>query len=157
MGMRNGFPISSPTERRLRREGRSAVMRERALALRHAGWNYAAIGEVLGVSLGRASQIIKKAERLERNPHWYDALPMRAQTFLRNIGVAVLPETEAAIAVARLSKPELLSTPNVGKDAVAALTAWLARHRLKLSPETEKGAPSRERPSDSTGPLGCGP
>ena len=140
------FPISSPTERRIRRDARSAVLRERALALRQAGWTYAAIGQALGVSLERARQLVRRAERLRRDPHWYDALPMRAQTFLHNIGVAALPETEAAIAVARLPKCELLSAPNVGKDAVAALTAWLARHGLKLSPESEKGAPAMGAP-----------
>jgi hypothetical protein len=122
-------------------------MRERVLALRQAGWTYAAIGEALGVSMTRAHQIARKAERLRRDPHWYDALPMRAQTFLHIIGVAALPETEAAVVVARLPKRKLLSAPNVGKDAAAALSAWLARHGLKLSPESEKGASAMEAPS----------
>jgi hypothetical protein len=50
------------TERRLRREGRSAALRERALALRQAGWTYAAIGEALGVSTTRALQMVRRAE-----------------------------------------------------------------------------------------------
>jgi hypothetical protein len=141
--MLNGFPISSPTERRIRREARSATLRERALALRQAAWTYAAIGQALGVSLERARQMVRKAERLRRDPHWYDTLPMRAQTFLHIIGVAALPETEAAIVVARLSKRELLSAPNVGKDAAAALTAWLARHGLELPPESKRAPPRR--------------
>jgi hypothetical protein len=69
-----------------------------------------------------------KAERLTNNPRWYDGLPMRAQTYLHNAGLAALPEAEAAAAVARLSRRERLAKPNIGKGAAAALTAWLARH-----------------------------
>jgi hypothetical protein len=54
----------SPAERRIRREARSATLRERALALRQAGWTYAAIGQALGVSTTRALQMVRKAERL---------------------------------------------------------------------------------------------
>jgi hypothetical protein len=55
------------TERRLRREGRSAALRERALALRMAGWTYAAIGQALGVSSTRALQLVRKAEWIIRS------------------------------------------------------------------------------------------
>jgi hypothetical protein len=56
--------IPPPTERRIRREARSAILRERALALRQAGWIYADIGMALGVSTTRALQMARKAERL---------------------------------------------------------------------------------------------
>ena len=55
-------PIPPSAERRLRREGRSAVLRDRALALRQAGWTYAAIGQALGVSTTRALQLVRRAE-----------------------------------------------------------------------------------------------
>jgi len=58
------IPIPLPAERRIRREARSAILRERALALRQAGWTYAAIGRALGVSTTRALQMVRKAERL---------------------------------------------------------------------------------------------
>jgi hypothetical protein len=57
------IPILPATERRLRREGRSVAMRERALALRVSGWTYAAIGQALGVSTTRALQLVRRAER----------------------------------------------------------------------------------------------
>jgi hypothetical protein len=59
--------IPPAAERRLRREGRSAAMRERALALRQAGWTYAAIGQALGVSSTRALQLARKAELIRSN------------------------------------------------------------------------------------------
>jgi hypothetical protein len=67
MGMRSQTPPVLPrTERRIRREARSATLRERAWALRQSGWTYAAIGGALGVCTTRALQIIRKAERLSR-------------------------------------------------------------------------------------------
>jgi hypothetical protein len=63
--MRTQTPAVLPrTERRIRREARSATLRERALALRQAGWTLTAIGRALGVSTSRAFQIVRKAERL---------------------------------------------------------------------------------------------
>lgn len=56
--------ISASIERRIRRETRSAILRERALALHQAGWTYAAIGVALGLSLTRAFQLVRKAKRL---------------------------------------------------------------------------------------------
>jgi hypothetical protein len=57
-------PIPPAAERRIRREARSATLRERALALRLAGWTFASIGIALGVSTTRALQMVRKAERL---------------------------------------------------------------------------------------------
>jgi hypothetical protein len=130
--MLNRIPITTPTERRICREARSSAMRAQALALRQSGATYAVIGKALGLSVGRAQQIVRRAERLALAPRWYDSLPMRAQTFLHNAGLAELPESEAAAAVARLSRRELLASPNFGKDAAGAVTAWLARHGLAL-------------------------
>jgi hypothetical protein len=56
--------IPPATERRIRREARSETLRERALALRQAGWTYAAIGQALGFSTTRALQLVRKAERI---------------------------------------------------------------------------------------------
>jgi hypothetical protein len=89
----------------------------------------------LGLSLERARRIVIKGERLANSPRWYDSLPMRAQNFLRNAGLSELPEIEAAAAVARLTRRELLATPNFGRVACDAVTAWLARHRLTLTKE----------------------
>jgi hypothetical protein len=138
MGMRNGIPLSTPTERRIRREARSATLRERAPALRRAGWTLTAIGHALGISLARAHQIVKKAERLSRDPHWYDALPARAQGLLHARGLVSLPEIEAARAVAQLSRRELMRMPNFGSVACAAIIAWLSRQGLELSEELPK-------------------
>jgi hypothetical protein len=64
MGMTIRVPtIPAPAERRIRREARSATLRELALALRQRGWTLANIGVVLGVSTTRALQIVHKAER----------------------------------------------------------------------------------------------
>jgi len=64
MGMQARIPIPLPAERRIRREARSATLRERALALRQVGWTLANIGQALGVSTTRAFQMVRKAERL---------------------------------------------------------------------------------------------
>jgi hypothetical protein len=84
------------------------------------------------------------------------------QTFLQNMDLAARPEIDAAIAVAQLSRRELLGIPNFGVGACAAVVAWLSRHGLKLqqakSPHaysqrliykrsSEQGAPARRRPS----------
>jgi hypothetical protein len=124
--------FSTPAERRIRREARSAALRVRAFTLRQDGKSYAAIGAALGLSLERARQVVLRAERLALAPRWFDPLPMRAQTFLHNNGLSELPEIEAAAAVAQLTRRELLATPNFGKGAAAAIAAWLARHGLTL-------------------------
>jgi hypothetical protein len=167
--MHDRIPKSTPGERRLRREAHSAALRDRALVLRQTGATYAAIGGVLGVSLERARQIVKRAERLTYHPRWCDGLPTRVQTFLQNMDLAARPEIDAVIAVAQLSRRELLGIPNFGVGACAAVVAWLAGHGLKLRPESayafvrrmrgfpmQAGAPSQERPSDSNGPLAAG-
>ena len=126
MGMLILLPPAA--ERRIRREARSETLRERASALRRGGWTFAAIGKALGVSLERARQIVRKAERRKRDPHWYDGLPVRVIYFLYHLGLTSLPEIEAAHAVARLSRRELMHSPNFGAGACAAVIAWLARH-----------------------------
>ena len=62
--MHGRIAIPSSAERRIRREARRATLRERALALRQAGWTLANIGQALGVSTTRAFQMVRKAERL---------------------------------------------------------------------------------------------
>ena len=146
-------------QRRVRREEQAAAQRDRALALRQIGMTFAAIGAELGVRLERARQIVRKAEWHANNPRWYDDLPMRAQTFLRNTGLSTLPEAEAAAALARLSRRELMRAPNVGHAVADALGAWLAHHGLAFTASTTKsGAPARERPFliPETGPSQAG-
>jgi transcriptional regulator with XRE-family HTH domain len=58
------IPISAPAERRIWRESRSATLRERATALRKSGWTLARIAEAFGISISRASQIVRKGERI---------------------------------------------------------------------------------------------
>jgi len=157
--MHGRIPNLTPAERRIRREARSAALRDLALALRQGGKTFAIIGQELGLSLERARQIVKKAERLANAPRWFDPLPMRAQTFLHNMNLTVLPEIEAAIAVARLSRRELMRAPNVGHAVADALGAWLAHHGLAFTaPTTKSGAPARERPFliPESGPLPTG-
>jgi len=78
--MLNRIPVSTPTDRRIRREARSAARRAQALALRQSGATYAEIGAALDLSLERARQIVRKAERLANAPRWFDPLPMRGGT-----------------------------------------------------------------------------
>jgi hypothetical protein len=148
-------------QRRIRREEQAAAQRERALALRRIGMTFAAIGEELGVRLERARQIVRRAEWHADHPHWYDDLPVRAQTFLHNADLATLPEAEAAAALARLSRRELMRAPNVGHAVADALGAWLAHHgRAFTAPTMKSGAPVsiRERPFlvPETGPRPTG-
>jgi hypothetical protein len=146
MAMLQRIPVSSAAERRIRREARSATLREQALALRQAGWTYAAIGEQLGLSLERARQIVRKAEWLTSSPRWFDGLPVRAQHTLYARGLTSLPEIEAARAVARLTPRELMSAPNVGRGAGDTVVAWLARHGLTLRPEAPRTPRIRIQP-----------
>jgi hypothetical protein len=155
---------STPSERRLHREAQSAALRERTFALRQAGATYAGIGHELGISLERARQIVRKAERLILHPRWYDRLPQRAVGLLYARGLLDRPEHEAALALAQISARELLQTPNFGRTSLAALCAWLAGHGLKLreaSPSNE-GAPASQRgrphgsDSNQPGPFPAG-
>jgi hypothetical protein len=127
----------TPADRRVR----SAEVRAQALAMRQSGATYAAIGAAVGgVSGETARQIVRKAERLINNPRWSDGLPSRAQTFLHISGLTALSEAEATAAVAQLSRRELLSRPNVGKGAAAALADWLTRHGHTFHPGHGGGA-----------------
>jgi hypothetical protein len=141
---------------------------EQALTLRQRGATYAEIGHEFGLSKTRVRQIALRAG----NPHWQDQLPGRVRTFLHNMNLTALPEIEAAIAVARLSRRELLAAPNIGRGAADAIAAWLAGHGLKLRPESahafatrlrreappdnDEGASMRGRPPVSTDPLAAG-
>ena len=151
---------TTPSQRRVRREARSAATRVRALAMRQAGATYAAIGAKLGVCLERARLIVLKAERLTEHPRWSDALPTRATTFLHLRGLSELPEVEAAVAVAKLTRKEIKAEPNIGKGALAAIEAWLAGHGLTLRDEiptaNKKGVPVQGHPHDSRNPLPAG-
>jgi hypothetical protein len=132
-------PISSPAERRIHRQARSATRRELALAWRKAGWTFCDIAAALGVCRERARQIVSKAERMARrahDQHWWDPLPIRARQFLHGYGLTKLSEMEAVRAVAQLSRRELMRTPNFGSASCAALVAWLVRHGLTLQRET---------------------
>jgi hypothetical protein len=135
MQMLTRIPISTPAERRICREARSAALRQQALALRQDGKSYACIGRALDLSLERARQVVLKAERLALAPRWYDPLPMRAQNFLHNAGLTALPEIKAAVAVAKFTRRELLATPNFGRMACDAVVAWLGKHGLTLMKE----------------------
>jgi hypothetical protein len=112
----------TPAERRIRRD--------RALALRQGGKTFADIGRAFGISPTRAHQIVLRA----RCQHWGDDLPGRLRTLIHLMKLNGLPEIEAAAAIARLTRRELLAQPNIGTNAAAAASAWLARHGLTLPP-----------------------
>jgi|SRR5580704_8133579 hypothetical protein len=151
----------TPSQRRVRREQRSAKQRAKAIALRRAGATYTAIGAELGVCVERARTIVLKAQRLIECPRWSDALPTRATTFLDLRGLSELPEAEAALAVAKFTRKEIKDEPNLGKGAIGAIKAWLAGHGLTLRDEitvetNKKGAPVQGRPHDSRNPSQAG-
>jgi hypothetical protein len=64
MGMPPRIPIPPSAARRIRREARSAARREIALKLHLEGKSLAAIGALLGVSITRVHQMLRKAKRL---------------------------------------------------------------------------------------------
>jgi hypothetical protein len=136
------------TDRRIRREAEADARRAQALAMRQAGATFAAIGAAFGLSLEQARQIVHKAERIASDPNRGYQLPMRAANFLKLAGFLDLPEAEAAAAVAKMSRREVLARPNVGKGAVAALVEWIARHGHTFS---EDAVMSRKRPLPTDG------
>jgi hypothetical protein len=144
--MRSSFPRSTCAERRIAREARSAAMRARALALRQTGASYAAIGASLGVGLERARQICLKAQRLAEYPHWSDRLPTRARHFLITRGLDALPELEAAQAISRFCRSDLLTIPNFGFRALDALVTWLAALGFELRGHKKSPAGCRSAP-----------
>ena len=146
---------TTPSRRRVRREQQSAARRAKALALRQGGATYAAIAAELGVCVEQARGIVLKAERLTEHPHWSDALPTRATTFLRLRSLSELPEAEAALAVAKFTRKQIKAEPNLGKGALAAIETWLAGRSLALRDDSEnkKGAPAQGRPCDSHNPF----
>jgi hypothetical protein len=147
MGMLTIIP--PPAERRIRREARSQTLRDLALGLRQAGWTLAEIAAALGLSIERARQIVRKAERRCRDAHWSDALPARARHSLYARGLLALSEIEAVQAVAQLSRRELMRAPDFGNGTCAAIIAWLARHGLKLQPESPHAFAQRMRERDA--------
>jgi hypothetical protein len=147
---------STPRERRLRREAVGASKRAYALTLRHAGATFAAIGKTLGLSLEGARRLVLIAEHRAARPSWHNALNnTRALHLLRLRGLDTLPEIQAALAVSKLSRRDLLGEPNFGRGALEAVTCWLAANGTALSgediPTNETGgSPDEEsRPSDS--------
>jgi hypothetical protein len=151
---------TAPATRRVAREARTAAKRAVALALRKGGATYVEIGVELGVCLERARRIVVNAERLTEQPRWFDALPTRAATFLRLRGLSELPEVEAALAVAKLTRNGIEAEPNFGRGALGAIEAWLAGHGLTWRNQTptanKKGVPVKGRPHDSRNPLRAG-
>ena len=128
-------PFATFADRRRAREALSAAKRGYALRLRSAGATYAQIGVALGLSSTRIGQLLAKAERLAAQPRWHGQFPARALNFLIIRGLTDLPELEAARAVAKLSRRELMKQPNLGKGAIGALEAWLTGLDLALRDE----------------------
>ena len=154
MRMLSRVSIPAAAERRIRREARSKILRERALALHQAGWTYARIGQALGVSSTRAHQIVRKARRLANDPRWFHDLPARAQTVIWTRGWSELGELEVARRVARLTRRELISAPNFGPVACDALAAWLAAlgFELRCEPPADDGLDVPEEPPAKAAP-----
>jgi hypothetical protein len=125
---------TTPGERRAIAEAKAAQRRAQALALRDAGMKLRDIGARLRVSPSMAQRIVFTAQRLRRYPRWHDKLPQRAVNFLSRRGLKELPESDAAKAVAMLSRADLLSFPNLGRISIAEIETWLARHGLVLAP-----------------------
>ena len=147
--MRDCIRNSTRSERRLRREAQSAALRERAFALRQAGATYAGIGHELGISLERARQIVRKAERLILHSRWYDRLPQRAVGLLYARGLLERPEFEAAHALAQLSARELMRT-FLGEEVDEV---WVVFNEFR-SVAVQKVVVERLLPIEEPGPSG---
>jgi hypothetical protein len=153
---------TTSSQRRVRREQRSAKQRAKAMALRADDATLEEIGDALAVCPSRAAQILAKAKWLASRPQWHNGLNnTRALNFLRLCGLAELPEAEAAAAVSQFTRRELMNAPNLGKVAIGALAAWLERLGLTLRDEitvetNKKGVPASGRPCDSHSPLRAG-
>jgi hypothetical protein len=123
-------PLSTSADRRTTREALSTAKRAYALSLRQHGATQAKIAAALALSSTRVGQLLANAEQLAARPRWHRQFPARALNFLIVRDLASKPEIEAAEALAQLTFQDLKKTPNLGKAAIAALTTWLAAHRL---------------------------
>jgi hypothetical protein len=92
--MHRRVALPSSAERRIRREARSATLRERALSLRQAGWTLASIGQVLGVSTTRAFQMVRKAERLIHERSSKQGAPGEGRPSSNSIGLLVADRSD---------------------------------------------------------------
>jgi hypothetical protein len=123
-------PLATSADRHSAREALSAGKRAYALSLRQHGATQAQIAAALALSSTRVGQLLAKAEQLAAQPRWHRQFPARALNFLIVRGLAEKSEGEAARMLAQLTIQDLRETPNLGKDAIAALAAWLAGHGL---------------------------
>jgi hypothetical protein len=111
-------------------QARAKERREMAYSLRQEGKTYREIGEVLGVSHGRAAQLVKRVERAKAwtessHPrHWTGGLSVRTANGLWNNGCETVEDA------ARLTDKELLDIPNFGVRSLVELRLWLAGERL---------------------------
>lgn len=126
-----------PTDK-LRTRAREAVQ------WRKQGLVYREIGEKMGVSRGRAQQLVLIGERhAKAAEHWASQLPVRAANCIRNLFGYELDEEDAF----KLSGEEvarklaahleqnpgaLIRTPNAGRLTVEVIVAWLARYGYPL-------------------------
>jgi predicted transcriptional regulator len=144
--------LATFADRRRARDALSAAKRGYALRLREHGATEAQIGLALGLSPQRVSQLLAKAERLAAQPSWHAQFPARALNFLKVSDLAEKPEIEAAEALARFSRRELVKQPNLGKGALAAIEAWLAGHDLTWRAEVPTAEPKRTPIAEITSP-----
>ncbi|MBA3576202.1 MAG: hypothetical protein H0W39_01100 [Sphingomonas sp.] len=112
---------------------------EQAVIMREQGNTFAQIGERLGVTAGRAGQMVKKGIRLrEKAKEPSGKLSARARNILANFLGIGWPHKDSRLAeitperVSDISYFELKDSSNCGKHSLNEIRMWLRGHGLDL-------------------------
>jgi len=127
--------------------------REReALSMRRDKRTFGEIGRAIGVSTNQARVVFLKAEKKDRTaaacPEHNAAmfLGVRAVHCFRNHNIDVLSDPKAHIAVARFSKSDLETIPNLGQNSIRQISEWLSSNGLAFRVKAEKISSRRKGP-----------
>jgi endonuclease III len=95
----------------------------RALAMRTNGKKLREIATELGITAGRARQLIERAKLIQQQSTWAEGLPSRYVTALLARGINTRRQLEDAVADGSLAR-----MPGIGPKCFETITDWL---RLK--------------------------
>jgi hypothetical protein len=116
-------------------ESKSAARYRNALEMRRTGKTFREIGDALGVTGGRASQMCERAERMEQADKAGYGLSVRAiNTLACALNLSTHDLTPELVA-RELTIKKLTEVPNAGVKTINEIRLWLLKqHGLSLRP-----------------------